>query len=118
MKSPAKLSKKLNRLNLSYARKADLMAKYINANSQLAREMNNYFGIKDPAPRKKIKTKKKAVQKRKIVNKRNSVPQYSKTNKQSYRGSNASVFDHKARPTPDLHLEADNLLDKDYFKNA
>ena len=125
MKSLHALSKKLNNLGLSYVRKADLISKYICAGPELTRQMNVYFGIKNPvspvrkkpkaAPMPKKKTIKRKKQTKKI--KKSSGP-YSETNKQTYRGSNASLFDHRARPTPDLHLDADKLLDKEYFKNS
>ena len=133
MKSISRLTKRLNQLNLSYARKADLISKYKKADPILTKEMNEYFGIKAAPPRKKA-FKKNIIKKRKLVtrprtspqkkneykssSKQKTIHQYSKTNKQTYRGSHASVFDHKARPTPDLHLEADKLLDKEYLKNS
>ena len=61
MKSVAKLEQKLKKLNLSEARKTDLIAKYIKADAKLTKRMNDYFGIRPVQQRKKAKTKKKPL---------------------------------------------------------
>ena len=98
MKSISRLTKRLNQLNLSYARKADLISKYKKADPILTKEMNEYFGIKAAPPRKKA-FKKNIIKKRKLVtrprtspqkkneykssSKQKTIHQYSKTNKQT-----------------------------------
>ena len=115
MKSVETLKQKLNKLNLSEARKADLIVKYIKADAKLTKRMNDYFGIRTVQKRKKAKTKKKPHSNKRSAN-REPIIQSSKTSNQPYRGSHARIFDHRARPEPDLHIEADKQLDKEYFK--
>ena len=98
MKSLDKLRQILNDLNLSDARKADLVNKYKNASVALRTEMNKFFSIKntEESPSKN----------------------HNKPDSKAYYGSNARNIDHRARPTPDLHLEADKSLENEYFKNS
>lgn len=105
MKSLDQLRKILNELELGEARKADLINKYKKADSSLRNEMQEYFGIKA--------TEEEAPNIKHTENNN-----YNKPDSKAYYGSNARNFDHRARPTPDLHLESDKALDNEYFKNS
>jgi len=96
MTSLDQLREILNNLNIGSARKADLINKYKKAGPIVKKEMNEYFGIKS-AERSESN---------------------NKPDSKAYYGSNARNIDHKARPTPDLHLESDKTLDNEYFKNS
>ena len=102
MKTLDQLRKTLDDLNLGTARKADLINKYKEAGSTLRKEMQEYFGIKSNEDA--------------ISNNKNT--SNNKPDDKAYYGSNARNLDHRARPTSDLHLEADQALDDEYFKNS
>ena len=114
MKFVEQLTQKLEELNLSDERKNDLISKYMLADQTLEREMNEYFHLrKSPA-----KKKAKASNKKALISKRQNPKAQYVDRQGSYRGSNACIIDHRARPTTDVHSNSDRELDKEYFKNS
>ncbi len=113
MKMVKQFTQKLDSLNISIDRKADLLSKYLNANSNLESKMNEYFEIIPPLISKKTKRKVVANNKKKIKN-----PEAKYIINDNYYGSRRKSFDHKARATIDIHLESDASLGKKYFSNS
>jgi hypothetical protein len=112
MKLVKQFSDKLDKLLLSTERKADLLAKYLAADSKAESEMNEYFEIIPPELDKKKKGKSKSNIKRK-----NPEAKYVAKN-ENYFATKGKSFDSRARPTIDIHIESDETLDKKYFKNS